>query len=297
MKIGDIMVNAAYLGSKVLTAIAVGATKVWEGVSKYIKFADPVVEQICMKWSSDGVGLTSEDAAKVTLLSNTFRQNESIQHFNELKYFTSITEVKGEFYNCKNLVTISLPPNLPNVGMNAFLQCSSLESVEMPIGIESIGNGAFSACSSLTEIVIPEGVTSIGNEAFRNNTSLVTLFLPNSLIHIGDSAFWAIGISGHVDIPANVTSIGVGAFRQCVNLTSVSILGEVASIGRTCFYNAPLQYVEMYSTTPPLIGDLIFTGNPTIYVPEKSVDAYKNDTNWSAYGDQIKSLEELEQTT
>ena len=65
MKIGDIMVNAAYLGSKVLTAIAVGATKVWEGVSKYIKFADPVVEQLCAQKWGDGIGITLAQAKSV----------------------------------------------------------------------------------------------------------------------------------------------------------------------------------------------------------------------------------------
>lgn len=35
MKIGNLLVNAAYLGSKALIAIAVGSAKVWEGVSKY----------------------------------------------------------------------------------------------------------------------------------------------------------------------------------------------------------------------------------------------------------------------
>ena len=48
MKIGNIAISAAYLGEKVLTAIAVGATKVWEGVGKYIKFKDPAVEQLSM---------------------------------------------------------------------------------------------------------------------------------------------------------------------------------------------------------------------------------------------------------
>lgn len=33
MKIDNLLVNAAYLGERVLTAIAVGATKVWEGVN------------------------------------------------------------------------------------------------------------------------------------------------------------------------------------------------------------------------------------------------------------------------
>ena len=37
MRLGNLLVNAAYLGSKALTAITVGANKVWEGVSKYIK--------------------------------------------------------------------------------------------------------------------------------------------------------------------------------------------------------------------------------------------------------------------
>ena len=45
MKIGDLLVNAAYLGERVLTAIAVGATKVWEGAPYEYEETDKEIEQ------------------------------------------------------------------------------------------------------------------------------------------------------------------------------------------------------------------------------------------------------------
>lgn len=263
---------------------------------KYIKFKDPVVEQICIsKWSSDGIGLTHEDAAKVIKLDYVFRQNNDIRYFDELKHFSSITETGGEFYNSDSLSTISLPANLSYIGTNSFLNCDALVSVEVPYGINSIDDGAFNGCKSLKNINIPNGVTIIKNEAFRDCSSLVTLFLPNSLIHIGNNTFWGAGISGHVDIPVNVTSIGLGAFRECVKLTSVRILGEVGSIGRTCFYNTPLQHIVIYSINPPLIGDLVFNPTTTIYVLDESVEAYKTAENWINYASRIKPLSEYQE--
>ena len=69
------MVNAAYLGSKVLTAIAAGATKLWETVKKYIVFKDPVVAKICAENWGDGNGITPEQAAAVTDIGTVFKGN------------------------------------------------------------------------------------------------------------------------------------------------------------------------------------------------------------------------------
>ena len=87
MKIKDIALSAAAIGERVVKAIAIGAVEVWSAI-KYIVFKDPVVEQICVSnFSSDGVGVTEEDAAKVTSIDTIFRENTEIVSFDELQYF------------------------------------------------------------------------------------------------------------------------------------------------------------------------------------------------------------------
>ena len=103
------------------------------------------------------------------------------------------------FYNCKNLVRITIPSNVINVDDRAFYNCTSLTSIEIPTSVTSIGNYAFYRCTSLTSIEIPASVTSIGNYAFAYCTSLTA-----------------------IEIPASVTSIGYGAFCGCTSLTSVT---------------------------------------------------------------------------
>ena len=160
---------------------------------KYIKFKDPIVAKICAEKWGDGIGLTPGDAAKVIRLDYVFRQNNDIRYFDELKHFSSITEIGGEFYNSDSLSTISLPVNLSYIGTNSFMSCDALVSVEVPYGVNSINDGAFDSCKSLKNINIPDGLTIIGSNAFRECSSLVTLFLPNSLIHIGDNTFLKTG--------------------------------------------------------------------------------------------------------
>ena len=81
MKIKDIALSAAYVGQRVVKAICVGAQEIWSAV-KYIVFADPVVEQICVaNFSSDGIGVLTEDAAKVTDIGTIFNGNTEITSF------------------------------------------------------------------------------------------------------------------------------------------------------------------------------------------------------------------------
>ncbi len=163
MKIGNLLVNAAYLGERVLTAIAVGAAKVWEGVSKYIKFADPVVEQLCMKWSSDGIGLTPEDAAKVTDIGTTFLGNKEITSFEEFASF-GVKDIIG-FGDCSNLQSITIPAEAIVIKYGAFAR-SGLTSIVIPNKIIKIEGYAFVNCNNMESIVIGDRVESMDGKSF-----------------------------------------------------------------------------------------------------------------------------------
>ena len=122
---------------------------------KYIQFADPEVERICIaNFSSDGKGVTYEDAEAVTDIGTVFRYTTALT-FEELKYFTGVTDIPSlSFANTNSLATITLPDSL-----------------------KTISGQAFNYASGLTSIIIPESVTSIGQYAFINNANLATAIL------------------------------------------------------------------------------------------------------------------------
>lgn len=143
-----------------------------------IHFADANVKALCTHTSSrmdtDGDGELSEaEAAAVTKdkLYETFRnldvsKSQAITSFDELRYFTGLTEI----------------------GDGTFSQCTALKSVTLPTTITSIGNFAFDGCAALENLVIPEGVTTIGRNAFEDYTGIVTL--PSTVTSIDFMAFY-----------------------------------------------------------------------------------------------------------
>lgn len=327
MKIGNLLVNAAYLGERVLTAIAVGTTKVWEGVSKYIKFKDPVVEQLCMKWSSDGIGLTPEDAAKMTNIGTTFSQNNNIIHFNEFEKFTGVTSLGTNcFYNCKSLETIILPNTILSIGANAFLNCTNLTEIDVPDLVRELkDDSSFRGCSKLSHINIsedsqleyigaqsfsgtiietiniPHKVTHLGTSTFGSCKNLKWVLLPDGITSIPDSCFISCSMLESINIPASTTNIGVNAFAYCSKISVVlTIPGGVEEIKSNAFWSCSrVPAFIVLPATPPTFGSTVFnnTGSAPIYVPDESVEAYKSATNWSAYADRIKPLSEYVEPT
>lgn len=325
MKIGNLLVNAAYLGSKVLTAMAVGATKVWEAVSKYIKFKDPVVEQLCMKWSSDGIGLTPEDAAKVTSIGTVFRGNTEITSFEELEIFSSVKVlVDNAFRDCAALESVDIT-NITTINSRAFSGCASLRhlgdtsAVKDIVGanalqdttqlrvqvnfpsLAKIGSSGIFISSGITGIVSLGTVEAIPIATFRSCTNLVKANLPTSVISIGSSAFADCTSLADVNFSelTRLTTISESAFKRLV-MPIVDLPQSVTFIGNEAFRFAKTEKFIFRSYSPPQLNSLAFNGTPStmsIYVPDESVDAYKSATNWSAYADRIKPMSEYVEPT
>ena len=71
-----------------------------------------------------------------------------------------------------------------SIGEYAFYDCSDLMSVTIGNGVTSIGGRAFGYCSSLESVMIPDSVTSIGSQAFSNCSDLTNMTIPNSVEYI-----------------------------------------------------------------------------------------------------------------
>ena len=225
MKIGNILVNTAYLGNEVLTAIAVGATKLWEAV-KYIVFKDPVVAKICAENWGDGVGITPEQAAAVTNIGTVFKDNTEITSFDELKLF-GLSEATQSFYGCTNLTSVTLPENLKKIGGYTFYKCP------------------------ITTINIPENLTEIHTAAFNMSVSSVrNIHLKNienwMRVKIGEQASFFHGAAEthiyendnlitEIQIPSDVIDVQYAVLNNAIDLQTLTLHEGIKSISHNAF--------------------------------------------------------------
>ena len=161
---------------------------------KYIRFKDPEVARICIaNWSSDGVGVTKEDAAKVTtsMLKTTFRDNTLIKSFDELKFFTGLTYIYSNgFSGCSNLEALTLPPTVKTLEGGAFLGCIKLATINLK-NITSITGNSFQE-NILSRIEFSDAITNIGNRGFiytGANRDMTVIIRRASVPTLGSNVF------------------------------------------------------------------------------------------------------------
>ena len=110
----------------------------------------------------------------------------------------------------------------------------------------------------------------------------------------GDSTFSGSGLKGKVDIKEGPTNIS--NFEQ-TKIESIIFPSTTVQIAWNVCYNCQkLKYARFKSITPPIgVNNYTFqnTGNCPIYVPDESLNLYKEATNWIQYANRIKPFSEF----
>lgn len=188
----------------------------------------------------------------------------------------------------------------------------------VPSGVTTIGSNAFWYNNNLEKVTISEGVTTIGDEAFRQNSNLYECILPSTLTAIGNSAFCDASKLEKCELPANIATIGSYAFYNCRfnPANNVFVLpGTLTSIGEYAFYafkNPGSTTVELPATLglgqkETTIGEYAFNCSTIdskmtepinlsyyafyyasrIYVPQGTLNTYKEKTGWNTFSDRL----------
>jgi len=226
--------------------------------------------------------------------SRTFQNCKSLLKVELNEGLTQMGE--SVFKNCTSLSDISLPSTVRLMDYYIFENCDSLKRLVLPPALRIVPCNLCASCNNLEEVVLPPHLLTIDDGAFED-TNLQHIDLPEGLKTIGIRAFSKAPLE-EVAIPASVRTIKVFAFRDG-KYSRIEIPEGVETIERDAFSSPNLRVVifpsTLYEASQPLIDGpqldsiVYYAAIPpqnggfsnrqlasTLYVPEKSIDLYKN---------------------
>lgn len=204
----------------------------------------------------------------------------------------AVTEIGDTaFYQCANLVSVTIPKSVTNVASKAFYECSSLRYVKIadggtplafkdnyqfwtsPLDSAYIGRNleygstvryggqspfvgrTASFYTPIKKVEFGDSVTVVGRNLFRFSVSLERIVFGDNVTEILNYAFGNCTALTVLELPASVTTIK-SAFDNCENISRVICLAE----------------------TPPTLSGR-FPG-ATLFVPEGCLEAYQSVKAW-----------------
>jgi len=245
---------------------------------------------------------------------NAFQACTSLESITLPNSVISIEENAFQF--CQNLSNIKLSDNLQSIGKYGIFG-TKLSNLILPSSLVSIGDHGI-AGNNLRTITIPESVKTIGYGILRSCNNLESIHSQYSssdnrcLIIDGVLiGFAPYGIETYT-FPPNINTIGKSSISGCKGPESLVISEGVTDIGSSAFEYSEVPTIFLPSTIkliaewgfgnyseirnlycaatePPIFGsdNFKYSENIFIYVPENSVNLYKNDASWSFLADKI----------
>lgn len=166
-----------------------------------------------------------------------------------------------------------------------FRYNKTLKSAKL-YNILSIGEAAFDS-SNVEEVIAPKAL-SIGNYAFTRAGFLKKLYVPE-VKTVAIDGFFLCQRMEKFYFP-KLEAINGNSFRECYSLKAF-IMERTDKI---CVLNGSIAFDKCYHFT----GTVNATYNPEglkdgyFYVPRVMLDSYKTATNWIAYQDRFRAIED-----
>lgn len=212
---------------------------------------------------------------------------ESISHIGEECFMSSRSlekvDIRGSSY----------------ISDRMFYGCSSLKDVIIRDNIKEIKDEAFSLCENLCTINIPKEVNKISGNAFRLSKNIDINITPqnkhltstNSSIYSKDMEKLIIFCGGRhtqLNIPEGVESIEKNALNDMLTINKIVYPSSLKNIDSSNLYsltNIETVNVVSKAEVPPRYENYKNSDldNFRLFVPDNSIEAYKNAIGWSDF--------------
>lgn len=237
---------------------------------------------------SNATGYTVADGTE-TIINSAFCMARRLQG---VTFPASVTRIESSaFLRADSIRLISLPANIKYVGASAFAECKlAAGEISLPASCTYLGSKAF-YYTSISKLEIPSTVGTVPQMLCMYCVKLRSVSMAEGLTQIYSSAFNTCAISSIV-VPNSVTRIRDSVFKGCTLLKDVTLGTGLTTIDTQVFYNLTgIQNIYCLATTPPNIADYAnypaFTTNVytncQLYVPQASVETYKEATTWKNF--------------
>lgn len=197
------------------------------------------------------------------------------------------------FCRAYDLKTLTINSQTVYITGDTFDECYNLERIIGPgatlDGRGYVGSGSMNipctrenikflvfAGKGITEYQVGDYCQEIGPNVFAYQKDLKKVIFNDNIIRLGHGVFWGCSQLEEVTLPAVLQYIGINTFTECPNLKTIYMRSPVPPV------------LERWGTGVDDIFDAENNlGNLKIYVPENSVNIYKNTFPWSQYSNRI----------
>lgn len=250
-----------------------------------IQFADQTVKSICVQfWDTNGDGeLSMDEAAAVKVINQSHFKDSKITSFNELQYFTGLTNISTWSFNgCDRLTSIIIPSSVRYIGRDALTGCPALATISV-----SSGNEKFDSRDNCNAIITKtdDKVDLQSSRIVPANSLIVgcnNTVIPNTVTHLERWAFAGTNLTS-ITIPKSVTSMYGNVFENCHGLTSITIPNSIENITGTPFSGCSNLTSITVEWKEPITLSYDFTSSMTgvtLYVPKGCSANYSNANYW-----------------
>ena len=229
-------------------------------------------------------GTTVDCPAYVYLDKETGKWIGSDVQLND-NYLPVVAVSNYAFFDCANLVSISLPNTIKQIGANAFYKCTGLTSITLPTSLNRLFRNAFSGCSNIINLTILSKKLTINNGAFKglvidldfSNLDELTIsglafreyagekvVFPKNLNVVSDTFPYFISGSNEIIDYSNITD-NQFVFNNCANLkvldfskvTDCSMIGF--SIPNLFRKDVDIDYVKFFVANCPQLEQVFIS--------------------------------------
>lgn len=222
-----------------------------------------------------------------------------IEEWADMGQITELPEENYGHYGRKDYTkTIVLPSSVKKLPVRTMINYTALENLNTE-NIEEFADACLAYTSNLKPISFASAKI-MRQECLRGSGMVVESFVAPNLENLEENALYEFKIKKAANLGKIVTAPRGGTFYESYGARS-ELIGIVfpASVTTmdvyTLYQYSRLQYIIFLSNVPPTAANdepFYDTNNCPIYVPDASVEAYKNAANWQRYVGRIRGLSE-----